>query len=709
MADVKITADISDLTKLIGTVNQTKTSVEVLGRSFARSNDTSAYMRGINQIVEAQRRLAPNLRTSRSEIMKMGAAARQQAVYLQELNRVSSSVGLGVNRMGVLTQQAGYQIGDFIVQVQSGTNAFVAFGQQATQVAGTLTLLGGKWIAIGSALGVTIPLLTAAGAMWMRTRQQAREAASGVTDFQQSIESLDESLRSWLHTMEAARQGISPDILFGRQGVEQAERDLEVAQAALELLTSQSQAVGLLGQAPMVSRSDLEELDAAIQAVADAEERLANLRAREAQEQRQRFEDSRVAYEEEIELLQEIAQHGEDSAQVLRLRSEQTLAAEIRRIEAMERAGDISEAQAVRLALMAIEAAALTQEAELQALALRQAADEYERLEEAASTVASADLTSWNAQVAMMAQLTGLAANEAERYLRALQPLAGMTTGDFFTGEGGLLPPSVGTDKVNVGNTGHRPSGGGGGAGGQSLSEIISQMEQEANQRLELIQLSERQSRVREIELELIREIGGEADATAMAQIQAAAQTIEALESQAEVLENLRDIQEGFADTVGESVGDALMSIIDGTKSTEDAFKSMAAAIIRELYDILVVQQIVGSIRDSVSGSGFLSNFFGSMAGKASGGTMNPNQPYLVGERGPEIVMPGRQSTVANANQTKQAMSQESAPVINMTYNFQGGITEADLARATPMLVERTKAAVVDTVQRGGSMARVFR
>ena len=661
----------------------------------------------ISDIVEA----ANHVRQFRTEIGGMATSARRTAGPMSQFNLQANALGQNMNRTGVLTQQAGYQVGDFIVQVQSGTNAFVAFGQQATQVAGTLTLLGGKWIAIGSALGVTIPLLTAMGAMWMRTRQQAREAASGVTDFQQSIESLDESLRSWLHTMEAARQGVSPDVLFGIQGVEQAEENLRVALARLDQVRTQfEEQEAISGVSIDVDSQIARELEASLQAVEDAEERLANLREREAQARRQRFEDSRVAYEEEIALLQEIAQHGEDSAQVLRLRSEQALAAEIRRIEAMERAGDISEAQAVRLALMAIEAAALTQEAELQALALRQAADEYERLEEAASTVASADLTSWNAQVAMMAQLTGLAASEAERYLRALQPLAGMTTGDFFTGEGGLLPPSVGADRVNVGNTGHIPSGGGGGgASGQSLSDIIAQMEQEANQRLELIQLSERQSRVREIELELIREIGGEADATAMAQIQAAAQTVAAIEHQVEVLENLRDVQEGFADTVSESFGDALMSIIDGTKSTEDAFRSMAAAIIRELYDILVVQQLVGSIRDSVSGSGLLSSFFGSMAGRASGGTMNPNQPYLVGERGPEIVMPGRQSTVTNANQTRQAMSQESAPVINMTYNFQGGITEADLARATPMLVERTKAAVVDTVQRGGSMARVFR
>ena len=47
----------------------------------------------------------------------------------------------GSNRMGVAMQQTGYQVGDFLVQVQSGTNPMVAFGQQATQLVGVFYLL----------------------------------------------------------------------------------------------------------------------------------------------------------------------------------------------------------------------------------------------------------------------------------------------------------------------------------------------------------------------------------------------------------------------------------------------------------------------------------------------------------------------------------------------------------------------------------------
>lgn len=647
-----------------------------------------------------------HLRQFRTETEVMARQARATAGPMSTLNTSAGSLGRTMNRAGVLTQQAGYQVGDFIVQVQSGTNAFVAFGQQATQVAGTLTLLGGKWVAIGSALGVAIPLLTAAGAMWMRTRQQAREAAEGVSDFEEALNSLDDSLQSWLRTMEAARLGLTVDELLGTQGLSQAEQELESARAALELLQRQSEAVMLLGQAPLSDRSTQQDIEDAIARVTAAEERLANLRARQAQEQAQTFAERQVAYEEEIAMLQAVAEHGENSAEVIRLRTDQNIDAELRRIAALRESNEITEGMAVRLTVLAVQSAALTQEAELQAAALQVAREEYDRLEEAASTVVGLDLSSWNAQVARMAELTGLGADEAERYLRALKPLAGMTTGEFFTGEGGLLPPTLGDTRTNIGNTGHIPSGGGGGGSGLNFVETL---QREMELRTRLLGLGREEA---ELQTEIDRITTGLGESRNQYSDEFIANLARqnlALQEQEDLAERLMQTQEDFAQTVSESFGDALMSIIDGTKSTEDAFKAMAATIIRELYDILVVQQLVGSIRDSIGGSNLIGSFFSSMAGRASGGTMNANQPYLVGERGPEIVMPGRQSTVTNANLTRNAASQDSAPVVNMTYNFQGGITEADLARAMPMMVEKTKAAVVDTVQRGGSMARVFR
>ncbi|MBL3468454.1 phage tail protein, partial [Klebsiella pneumoniae] len=48
-------------------------------------------------------------------------------------------------------QQAGYQIQDFVVQVQSGQNALIALSQQGSQL---LSAFGGWGVALGAALTV---------------------------------------------------------------------------------------------------------------------------------------------------------------------------------------------------------------------------------------------------------------------------------------------------------------------------------------------------------------------------------------------------------------------------------------------------------------------------------------------------------------------------------------------------------------------------
>lgn len=71
-------------------------------------------------------------------------------------NRAAQQSMQGANRFGMVSQQVGYQVGDFFVQVQSGTNALTAFGQQATQLAGLLPGLAGAIVGIGISLGTAL-------------------------------------------------------------------------------------------------------------------------------------------------------------------------------------------------------------------------------------------------------------------------------------------------------------------------------------------------------------------------------------------------------------------------------------------------------------------------------------------------------------------------------------------------------------------------
>jgi hypothetical protein len=164
------------------------------------------------------------------------------------------------------------------------------------------------------------------------------------------------------------------------------------------------------------------------------------------------------------------------------------------------------------------------------------------------------------------------------------------------------------------------------------------------------------------------------------------------------------------------SLESGFMSMVDGTKSVKDAFKSMAAEIIKELYRVYVVQQIVGAV------SGGIGSFFGGSAptssprpmprplGAAVGGSMMPGKSYLVGENGPELVIPRHSGTVVNANQTANAGSSGGVTVQNniTVTGSDAAMVRAEVAKMIPQITNATKAAVIDARLRGGQMKAAF-
>lgn len=95
----------------------------------------------------------------------IGDHAQKTASQLNKLDTQVSATAKGVSSgFRASVQQAGYQLQDFIVQVQGGQSALVAFSQQGSQFAGAFGPGGavvGAVIALGSVLaGVLMPSLT---------------------------------------------------------------------------------------------------------------------------------------------------------------------------------------------------------------------------------------------------------------------------------------------------------------------------------------------------------------------------------------------------------------------------------------------------------------------------------------------------------------------------------------------------------------------
>lgn len=164
---------------------------------------------------------------------------------------------------------------------------------------------------------------------------------------------------------------------------------------------------------------------------------------------------------------------------------------------------------------------------------------------------------------------------------------------------------------------------------------------------------------------------------------------------------------QGLVNDISSSVESGLMSIVERTKTVEEAFKDMAADIIRQLYRVLVVQQMVGSFNaaepEKSSGlAGFLGGMF---KPRAKGGPVTAGQPYLVGERGPELFVPSSNGGVVANDKMGGGVT------VVQNLNISTGVSQtvrAEIRNLMPQIAETAKSAVVDSKRRGGNYGKAF-
>ena len=253
-------------------------------------------------------------------------------------------------------------------------------------------------------------------------------------------------------------------------------------------------------------------------------------------------------------------------------------------------------------------------------------------------------------------------------------------------------------------------TGTGTGSKRESMASIIEGIEKQANLQRKLVGLSDQEADRLQILYDLKKQNKDASGKMTEVELNKAAERIAAINAETAALEKSLETTQGLAETIGNSFGDAFLSIIEGTESAKDAFRLMAQDILKDLYRILVVEQMVESLKQSFGGSGgtagnFVGDLVSSLASNEGGGYTGsgPRSGGLDGKGG-FLAMLHPKETVIDHHK-----GQSGGQPVQVVYNFQGGVTEADLGRALPVLVERTKREVVDAVQRGGNVARVFR
>lgn len=163
---------------------------------------------------------------------------------------------------------------------------------------------------------------------------------------------------------------------------------------------------------------------------------------------------------------------------------------------------------------------------------------------------------------------------------------------------------------------------------------------------------------------------------------------------------------DGLAQSIASSMGDSFSSVVKGTKSVSEAFKNMAAQIIDQLFQVLIVQRLVGTVgTGTTAGTGLAGFFSGTLAPRAGGGQVTGGRSYLVGERGAEMFTPSRSGYIIPNNQMGGGVNVTN----NLTINSDNAsAVRSEVLSMLPMIKEASKSAVLEASRRGGSYANSF-
>jgi hypothetical protein len=644
------------------------------------------------------------------------ASLRKYRTALKNGQVAGQALNKGMNRTGVLAQQAGYQFGDFAVQVQSGTNVMVAAGQQATQLVGTFAMLSKttKGIMAFSALGVIIPILTGLGAAFMRTRDAAKEAEEGAKTFESSLSSARSEVQGMADDLKLLQSGFKNAFeLTLSTSVDAAKVKLKEAEQTLVEVTS---AAALLGQGAAggislstfgIGKSEEDKVDDAKEAV-----RLATIELAVAQElsrqEKQRARDASVV--NQLSQVRQTLQREERDRQA----EINALAAQVSKYAKNH---NWEKTQLKKTTQQILDDAIKVHEQE-KAIRAELGDAAVNALKLAGVDITSGVSAAAKAAASLAANLgVSLLAAQNIINLQSTKTYGGRGSGVEYTGQEDYTARLgyKGIDQLIDELTPKK-------AGSKTEDPIVA-FQKQLDLQQALIGKTEEQK-------DLINALGVDYQSKYSPAVVSALETqitmtnilTEAEAKRKEALEEATRQQEDLADFIANSMGDALMSIVDGTMTVKDAFKSMASDIIKELYRVLVVERMVQSIKGFLSptpvpnanGNAF-SN--GSIQAYANGGVvggptyfpMSGGKTGLMGEAGPEAIMPLKRGANGKLGVQMEGGGGNTTVVQNFNFSANGDDSvKKIIAQAAPQIANMTKKSIMDDRRRGGQMKATF-
>ena len=676
-----------------------------------RKGDISAkrYNSELAKQAKQLQTLGGSYNKANSEVRKYAYSLRQANDAQLDQAQAMAFAGKKINRMGVGLQQAGYQIGDFAVQIQGGTNAAVALGQQGSQLLG---IFGPA----GAIAGAGLAIATAFIAPLLKAKDSVKELEDQTI---KSIGSIEQTLR-------ASRLGVSEEELAFIDKLSVAQDKYTTT-----LENFNSERAFLVGGD--FSAKEMEEL---LLSDKQAMEQ-ARLEASEASAEYEKFKASRTALLAGASL-DAFGGEGDPAYSpegLARARAFQELLKKTRAsmgqvaAEATTLSQEVADA-AIELGLGYEEALKLQEEmkkAEGYALGITKADMESGIL--AAAAQAQILAKNMGISLGLALDLVALAGKSQAENLFDTKVRTGIippqAAGDFNLEGGSDTPLALQTymdsvdRKVKERQRAAKKSSGGGGKNVVDINEIIEARKKQAEQERVLIGLSGEQEVAQRTYFDLLKQNEKADIKLTDTELKGAADAIAAYEEQNRVLEEAVQIQEDIATSIANNFGDAFMSIVDGTKTAKEAFKDMARAIIKDLFRILVVEQMVKSVKGFFNfadggafsgGSQIQAYADGGVVGGPTFFPMAGGKTGLMGEAGPEAIMPLKRGANGKLGVQADGASQGNV-VVNQSFNFQANGDDSVkklIAQAAPQIANMTQKQIMDSRKRGGSMKAAF-
>ena len=692
MADVKIVIDTTDVKKANAETKELKRTYTALDKAMkpliAKEKAFAQTVRAVN---DAMRLGLKTNKEAIADIQKLGKAYGYTETQINRVTASMSGVRKNTNRMNATIQNAGYQFGDFFVQVQSGQNILVAFSQQGAQLAGLLPGLAGAVTGVGLVIGSMLVRALMDGSSFMKGFGQAiEEITEKLGKFEQSFKRVSEGFRDELgpevekfakvilqKDLRDATKALEKDMgsfggYFSKLGgqirataqevkvLKGAYKSAEAAQAAIKLdkLEGIRDTIQGIGD---IDPTNAEELRAAIDAIGsiieqdlagglelgkgemkslvDLGEALKSVLDTITPEQKEQTKE----VEKQRDFLIEIVRL-EEARDRINQSLEQKFANSTRRLELLKSGMSVGQAgKAISMENMIADAVAAERALQSQLmnpLELQKYMGDFEN--------------------ALKVRLSGFNDEQvaAEELLKARRELAKVTK---ETEPASIYGQAIGPVKPD-------PSSRGG-------FDITSAAEQNRKQ----------------------------------------------IERQIEL-----------AGLLSDSFLGAFRDIASGTETASDAFKKMSIAIVEHILEILIWKPLIESLTNALSptavgGSavgGLLGNLFpaangaainnGNVVPFAYGGVVNSPTLFgmsggrtgLMGEAGPEAILPLKRGAGG-----KLGVEGGGNVTVHQSFNFAANGDESVkkiIAEAAPGIAKMTEAQIVNSRQRGGQMRRVF-